>query len=229
MTEDARPLEAIVESLLDGRSNIRILEAGCGSLGHFTYRQDAYLVGVDISQEQLDKNNLVNEKILGDLQEDILPSSAFDLIICWDVLEHLPKPKVALRHLFKAASVGGLILLASPNILTVRGLLTKLLPHWVHVLYYRFVVGLKEAGVSGNYPFRSYHRFAIAPRAIKRFAEKNNLTVELCRFTSWEQPENRFSSFTLVWKLVNRLMNILSFGKIGTDEKKGFQILLRKN
>jgi SAM-dependent methyltransferase len=229
MGEDTRPLEVIVGSLLEGRNSVRILEAGCGSLAHFTYPPNAYIVGVDISQEQLDKNNLIHEKILGDLQDDILPSSAFDLIICWDVLEHLPNPRRALQHFVSAVNVGGLILLASPNVLTVRGLLTKILPHWIHVLYYRYVVGLREAGLPGHYPFKSYHRFAIAPVAIKRFAKKNNLTVELLRYSNWEQPEHRFPSFAVIWGILNKIVSLLTFCQIGTDERKGFQILLRKN
>src|SRR3972149_2364697 len=139
-------LESIVDGFLTGRNHVRILEAGCGSMSHFKYKKNAYLVGIDISQEQLDKNTMLDEKILGDIQDGSLPASSFDLIVCWDVLEHLTKPELALKNFTRSVNDGGLILLASPNVMTVRGLLTKLTPHWVHVLYYRHVVGLAAAG-----------------------------------------------------------------------------------
>jgi SAM-dependent methyltransferase len=228
MAEGTQTLEMIVDNLLAARKHLKILEAGCGSMSHFKYNKDAYLVGIDISQEQLDKNSMLNERILGDVQNGPLPASHFDLIICWDVLEHLTRPELALKNFAKSVNDRGLILLASPNVLTVRGLLTKLTPHWVHVLYYRHVVGFREAGTPGNYPFRSYHRFAMSPPAIKRFAKKNDLSVELCRYKSWDHPENRYTLLRVVWTLINKLVNALSLGKIGTDEQKGFQMILRK-
>jgi hypothetical protein len=68
----------------------------------------------------------------------------------------------------------------------------------------------------------------MSPPAIKRFAKKNGLSVEVCRYTSWDHPENRYPLFRVVWTLINKLVNALSLGKIGTDEQKGFQIILRK-
>ena len=228
MAEDTRTLESIVDTLLAGRRNIKILEAGCGSMSHFKYRTDAYLIGIDISQEQLYRNSILKEKILGDLQENSLPSSHFDLIICWDVLEHLPRPELALKNMAKAVNDGGVILLASPNVLTVRGLLTKFTPHWLHVWYYRYIVGFKQAGTPGNYPFESYHRFSMAPPAITKFAKKNNLSVELCRYSRWDHHEGRYPLFTMIWRPINKAVNALTSGRIGTDERMGFQIILRK-
>jgi SAM-dependent methyltransferase len=228
MANEARTLESIVDDLWVRRKQIRILEAGCGSMSHLRYKKDAYLVGIDISQEQLDKNAILNEKILGDIQDGSLPLSSFDLIICWDVLEHLPKPKLALKNFARAAKQGGLILLASPNILTVRGLITKCTPHWIKVLYYRHIVGFEQAGTPGNYPFKSYHRFSIVPSAIKRFAGRNNLTVEVCRYTKWDHPEHKYPWFTRAWNPLNKVINLLTLGKIGTDDQQGFQMLLRK-
>jgi 2-polyprenyl-3-methyl-5-hydroxy-6-metoxy-1,4-benzoquinol methylase len=228
MADTTRTLESIVDELLVGRKHLRILEAGCGSMSHFRYRKNAYLVGIDISQEQLDKNTMLNEKILADIQDGSLPTSSFDLIICWDVLEHLAKPELALKNFAGAAKQGGLILLASPNILTLRGLITKCTPHWIKVLYYRHIVGFKQAGTPGNYPFKSYHRFSIAPSAIKRFAGKNNLAVEACRYTKWDHPEHKYAWFTMIWNPLNKVINLLTLGKIGTDDCQGFQMLLRK-
>lgn len=218
----------MVGNLLNGRKPLRILEAGCGSMSHVSYSDDAYVVGIDISKEQLDKNTLLKEKILGDIEEYPLPASMFDLIICWDVLEHLKHPDRAILNFCRAVNEGGIILLASPNVMTVRGLLTKCTPHWVHVLYYKWIVGLREAGTPGNYPFKSYHRFSMSPPAISRLAKREGLSVAACNFTSWEHPEHRFALFNLFWKPLNFVVNILTLGKISTDQKQGFQLLLQK-
>lgn len=225
---DKRSLEEIVDNLLNRKKEMKILEAGCGSMSHFQYKQGSYLVGVDISQEQLDKNTILNEKILGDLEGDVLPPDSFDLIVCWDVLEHLPRPTLALKNFAHTARKGGLVLIASPNVFTLRGLITKVAPHWFKVWYYRKIVGLQNAGTPGNYPFESFHRFAMSPPAIRRFAKKNGMSVELCRFNSWEHPENKMATFNMIWNGVNRLVNVLTLGCIGTDAKQGFQIILKK-
>jgi len=226
--EQEKSLESIVDSLLGNPKSITILEAGCGSINHFKYSKEARLVGIDISQEQLDKNDYLSEKILGDLESDLLPSSKFDLIICWDVLEHLIHPNLALSNMNKAAKSGGLLILASPNVLTLRGLLTKFTPHWVHVWYYKYFIGLKEAGTPGNYPFKSFHKFSMSPPAIRRFAKKNNLSIELYRFSTWDHPEYERKWFMLFWRTLNLITKILSLGYIGTDAEQGYNIILRK-
>lgn len=228
MTEDTRSLESIVDALLLGRKRLRVLDAGCGSMSFYNHSKDTYLVGIDMSSEQLDKNAALEEKILGDVQTYPLPPAYFDAVICWDVLEHLPKPKLALKNFMKTVKEGGLILLVSPNVLTVRGLLTKFTPHWVHVWYYRSVIGFKQAGTPGNLPFKSYHRFAMSVPGIRRLARKNNFTVELCRYNTWDHPEHRYSWFREIWTPINKAVNVLSFGKIGGDEAQSFHIILKK-
>lgn len=197
-------------------------------MSHVSYSNDAYVVGIDISKEQLDKNTILKEKILGDIEEYPLPPSMFDLIICWDVLEHLKRPERAILNFCRAVNEGGIILLASPNVMTVRGLLTKCTPHWVHVLYYKWIVGFQDAGTPGNYPFKSYHRFSMSPSAIGRLAKREDLCVAACNFTSWEHPENRIPLFNFFWKPLNFFINIISLGRIGTDDRQGFQLILQK-
>jgi len=221
-------LESIVETLLNGRKRLEVLDAGCGAASHFSHRSDSHLVGIDISREQLEKNTALHERILGDVQEYPLHQGQYDIITCWDVLEHLSKPKLALNNFAQAIKNGGLIVLASPNVLSLRGLLTKFTPHWIHVWYYRFVVGLKDAGKPGRYPFESYHRFAMSPPAIKKFARKHNLAVEFFRYNSWDHPEYKYRLFMIAWRATNKVVHTLSFGAIGTDEFQGFQIILRK-
>ncbi len=48
--------------LLQGRKNITLLEAGCGSASYFSFAGVVRSVGIDISKEQLDRNTAVQER-----------------------------------------------------------------------------------------------------------------------------------------------------------------------
>jgi 2-polyprenyl-3-methyl-5-hydroxy-6-metoxy-1,4-benzoquinol methylase len=84
----------------------RVLDAGCGRNLHLGYPgldlRSAYVTGIDISQSALDQNENVDVKILGDLQTYPLEREAFDVVICQDVLEHLPRPNEALANMARA-------------------------------------------------------------------------------------------------------------------------------
>jgi SAM-dependent methyltransferase len=140
--------------------------------------ETAHRVGIDISAEQLRKNTFVDEKILGDIQVYDLPSASFDVIICWWVLEHIREPTQVLRRFREALRENGIMILAVPNVLSMKGLVTKITPFWFHVWIYRALYGDKMAGAPGHPPFRTWLRFSISPRAITRFGRKSGLSVD---------------------------------------------------
>src|ERR687885_598780 len=92
-------LQQVIDKLLNNRQNLKVLEAGCGSATEIKIPEDAYFVGIDISEKQLERNSLLKEKILGDIQTYDLPASDFDVIVCFYVLEHVPKPELALKNI----------------------------------------------------------------------------------------------------------------------------------
>ena len=105
---------ANVNSLLSDKPTIRLLEAGCGSATHVRFVNTVEAVGIDISEAQLHRNSSIQKKILGDIQTYAFPSSEFDVAICWDVLEHLPRPHDALVRIFSALKEGGILILGFP-------------------------------------------------------------------------------------------------------------------
>jgi len=171
-------LQAFVDEVLQGRTDLRVLDAGCGSSSYVRAPETAHRVGIDISEEQLRKNTFVDEKILGDIQVYQLPSTSFDVIICWWVLEHLREPTKVLSRFREALRENGIMVLAVPNVLSMKGLATKVTPFWFHVWVYRALYRDKMAGAPGHPPFRTWLRFAISPRAISRFAHKSGLSVD---------------------------------------------------
>jgi SAM-dependent methyltransferase len=114
------------------RRRVRLLEAGCGSSTYIKFNATVYAIGIDISQAQRDKNKVLAEKILGDIQSYPLPRDSFDVAVCWMVLEHLADPEAALRHMFQSVKSGGLVLLGFPHLMSFKGLVTKITPYWIH-------------------------------------------------------------------------------------------------
>jgi SAM-dependent methyltransferase len=230
VNEEVLKLQDAVDGLLRGRAGLRILEAGCGSASRLTFPPDSYVTGIDICQEQLDRNEILSEKFLGDIQTYDLPESGFDIIVCWDVLEHLSTPEKALANFARAIKPDGLIILAFPSPRTVKGLITKLTPHWFHIWAYRHIFGHPLAGVGGRAPFETFMRWSLSPRAIRRLASEKGLAVEY--FVIYEgYPQRRLRSRLKVtgpiWWIVKMIPKVLSLGFIDA-ERTDCLVVLRK-
>ncbi len=181
MLEAQRPVQRAVDASFTRREVVKILEAGCGSLSHLRFGDNAHVTGIDISNKALAANDSVHEKVLGDVQTYPLPQSEYDLVVCWNVLEHLPAPCKAIVNMANSLNRGGLLILAMPNLLSFEGLLTKFTPHWLHVLAYKYVFGYGHAGKDERPPFRTYLRLSISPPRLERFVSRLGLTIEYRR------------------------------------------------
>ena len=170
-----------------------MLEAGCGSAGHVRFPEGAVVTGIDLSEKQLARNPIVDEKIVGDVQYHPLQSEAFDLVVCWDVLEHLERPALALANLAGALKPGGLLLLAFPNADSLKGLAAKATPYRFHVWLYRHVVGTPHAGTEDVGPFPTYFRSTMRPAAVERLLTERGLRPVYRRlYESLMQEDVRF-------------------------------------
>lgn len=210
-------LQRIVDELRSQRAPLRVLEAGCGSASHVDLGDDSKVVGIDLSTEQLARNVSLDEKIVGDIETYPLPYAAFDLIVCWDVLEHLPHPEKALVNFVAAIRPGGLIVLALPDVDSLKGRITKYTPHGFHVWFYRAVLGSKIAGTADHGPFKTYLADSIAPAALAAFARSHDLSVRLMhRYESSFQRRilARHRVLQLGWKLVTPVVKTLTRGRI---------------
>jgi SAM-dependent methyltransferase len=122
---------------------IRILSIGCGLGGDLFVlnllwgkKHCLELTGLDIDSEKIHLLNYFKEKrevknltfLLGDAQ--ILPfkEGAFDLVLCNEVLEHLPEPEKAIDEMRRVLVSDGLAIITTPNgsnFLTLVGRLFK--------------------------------------------------------------------------------------------------------
>src|SRR6185437_8044097 len=115
----------------------RIYEAGGGSLSSLppTILNDASITVVDIDDEQLRRNKYATTKILGNIQTHEFPKDSFELVVCFNVLEHLDAPDNAIRRFYDALVPGGLLFIGAPNPKSLSGWITRVTPHWFHVQY----------------------------------------------------------------------------------------------
>jgi len=96
-----------------------ILDVGCGT-GLITRHIDsACVVALDINQWAVRrvKAHISDgvECVVGDAENLPLTSSIFDMVICTDVLEHLPNPRSTLKEIFRVMKVGAVLIGEVPS------------------------------------------------------------------------------------------------------------------
>jgi O-antigen biosynthesis protein len=119
----------------DLASGLTVLDAGCG-MGYGTEmiaRAGASrVVGIDLAPEAIaaasERVGGVAEFQVGDVRDPPFEREAFDLVVCFEVLEHLEDPEPALTALKDVLRDGGLMIASSPN----RGVYPPGNPHHLH-------------------------------------------------------------------------------------------------
>ena len=71
----------------------------------------AYLLGIQPLTEQIENLKLV----VDDIQNSQFPDQSFDLILCSEVLEHVPNPEAALKTLYRILRPGGIAIVTTPQ------------------------------------------------------------------------------------------------------------------
>ena len=211
---------------------LAIYEAGGGSTSFlpFDVLSRAHVTVVDIDPEQIRNNDYADVKILGDIQTHRFASESFDLITCYNVIEHLPDVEAALRGFCTALRKGGLVLIGAPNPRSLSGVVTRFSPHWFHVWYYRYVRGDKKAGLPGQAPFPTFfHPLVTLPR-LEAFAKANGLRVVLKRtYESPRYPEMRARKPALAAAIDDTARVINLFLPASADVRRGdYHVILQK-
>ena len=115
-----RIAQRLLDPLLLDRSNVQILDAGCGTGGMFVtlarYADPENIIGIDVSRHAL---VFCQRRRLGQMAQvsiTQLPFSAdrFDLVVCEDVVQHLTRDGSdgeALRECLRVLRPGGITLL----------------------------------------------------------------------------------------------------------------------
>lgn len=170
------PGTAIVQQLLIGLApptggHLTVLEAGCGRYRHLRYPDSVRITGLDISAEQLANNEYAQEKIVGDVQT-WQTDRQWDAVVCIYLLEHVDDPARAVENLLRWTRPGGLLVIAVPNLDSLKGIVTRATPFGFHHWFYEHIYRRPYA------IFPTTMRLAIAPRRLRRQVREHDVVHE---------------------------------------------------
>jgi SAM-dependent methyltransferase len=206
-------LQSRLDELLVHTRPVHMLDAGCGKNRPIPVASDRFVVGVDISEEQLTKNEALNETIVGDIQTCDLGRSRFDAVICWDVLEHVDHPEKALLNFKSALKPHGVLIVAVPHASSIKGLVTRFTPYWFHSWMRRLMTG----AVRYVEPFPTVMSPSITPDRLCAFARNHDFAVEfLSEYEGWEQKKLRAKLRLTggVFQAIEILVKAMSLGRV---------------
>jgi SAM-dependent methyltransferase len=174
-----------IRAIKDPGKVLAILEAGCGQKWDLDIGDGGYvLTGLDLDPEALrircDETKDLHAGIVGDLRTADFGQRTFDVIFNSYVLEHVPRARQVLENFNKWVKPGGLIIIMIPDPYSAYGFTSRMTPHWLHVLFYRLILGRKNAGKPGYAPTQSPTTRWCRAKAFGRSAER----------TGWSWPPN---------------------------------------
>ncbi len=93
------------------------------------------------------------------------------------MLEHVGEADEVLDNFRLWLRPGGIMVIRIPDGDTVFGFITKLTPHWFHVLYRRWIVGQKNAGKPGHEPYPTYYHPVVCRSGMHDYCRRNGLEL----------------------------------------------------
>ncbi|MFZ1087253.1 MAG: class I SAM-dependent methyltransferase [Terracidiphilus sp.] len=214
------------------RRSLSILEAGCGQRWPLDLAGvDFTLTGVDLDAVALEMRKTqardLDVAICGDLCTVELPEASFDVVFSAFVLEHVPRADRALANLVKWLRPGGLLILRLPERQTVHGFYTRVLPHWAHVAYYRYIHHSQFAGQPGYAPYPTYYHPVISRERLIPFLAENGVSTLNCYGDGFKRPNPSLARRMV--KGIEKLTSMLSFGSLAGDYKDLLYIAVKKD
>jgi 2-polyprenyl-3-methyl-5-hydroxy-6-metoxy-1,4-benzoquinol methylase len=129
------------------------LDIGCGN-GFDTIKllkKSSQVTGLDVENFVREEYRGYFKFVLGDGVTMPFRKSSFDLITCWEVIEHVKDPKQFLKEIFRILKPGGVLFLSTPNRLRLSNRLINLYKK----IEYPYVLG-KDKDVGDIVHLREY-------------------------------------------------------------------------
>lgn len=198
--------------------NAVVLDAGCG---HGNYVIDelrhkfSRRIGIDVSKEVMAKNRCLDETVVGNLELMPFADASFDRVLSLWVLEHLLRPALVFREIYRVLKPGGYFAFVTPNRQSLLVSLRRLIPKTVAEKAVARLYGRKEQDT-----FDVYYR-ANTRGAIRRLAAAAGFAVQELQ-TNFDPS---YTSFGPMSYFLSRLPYQLRFAPffphlIGILEKK---------
>lgn len=217
LVEQAR---SFVQQHFSKQQPLVVYEAGCGSAPVYEslFDERMSILGADADVGQLLKNKRNQWSVLTDIQQCELSAESVDFIVCFDVIEHLSEPYWAMEKFDSCLKESGLLLLAFPNIWSLKGIITKLTPYFIHKLFYRFVIGDRTAMGEDSRQFRTFLRPSISFSKVLSYFEQQGYVRHMAFTYEGPVPEHLrkrnavygylfdfvyFCSLPFVWKFLD--------------------------
>jgi SAM-dependent methyltransferase len=206
----------------------RVLEAGCGSLERVRFTPAAHVIGMDIEAIRLENNDSIDEGLLGDIENYDFQPNAYDAIVCWYVFEHLNDPLSALVRFAGAVRPNGVVVLAFPNVMSPKGLVTKFTPFRFHVFFRRSILRRPNAGKPGKGPYPTTLPFAMIPATVLNVARAAGLDMVYgAAYEDIKQQEfrNILHCPDGLWNAIVRGLRRLSGGRLDAERTEVVLVL----
>ncbi len=126
---------------------------------------------------RINKARDIDIALLGDLRTIDLPTASFDVIYNSFVLEHISESSHVMHRFVEWLRPGGLLIVRVPDPQSVKGLITRVTPHWFHIFYFRYIRGDSNAGRPGFPPYPTMFGEILWRRNFETFCKVNRLVI----------------------------------------------------
>ena len=182
-SEDCHCIEKYIRKKASDKTPLRILEAGCGPAWAIDLSGIRFtLTGVDLSRELLERrmkqHKDLDEAIVGDLRTVDLKAHSYDVVYSSYVLEHIDGAERVLENVAHWLAPRGLLIVRIPDRNSVWGFVTRLTPHWFHVLHQKRIRRARDSGYMDTGPFPTFHDPVVSRGGIREYCLKNDFVLK---------------------------------------------------
>lgn len=200
-------------------SGLKILDAGAGEQRYKKYCTHLEYVSQDFAQYdgsgdgkglQMKSFNARNVDIISDITSIPVPDESFDVVLCTEVIEHIPNPLLAFKEFSRILKPNGILLLTAPfcsiSHYTPYYYATGFSPYYyqVHLPEYNFEI--VEISANGNYFLYLYQELMRLPSIAHKYTD--------IKINFWERIKLKLTK-SLLMKLSRHNRNseeLLCFG-----------------
>lgn len=213
-----------------GGGILQILEAGCGRTWDIDLDGVEYvLTGVDIDKPALDaRKNIVKDlhvTVEGDLRSVELREQQYDVVFNSYVLEHIDGAEQVLNNFFRWIKPTGIVVIRIPDPDSVQGFVTRVTPHWFHVLYYR-LLGSRNAGKPGYGPYPVYYDPVVSRNGIRDYCSRKNVAILAEYGDAYFRPGR--GVLRLLIHSAKQVVSLLSFGQLSARHTNLLYVLQKR-